>query len=875
MAPAAEAEALELAERAHALVQAEPRRALPLAEEALVLARARKEHEAEVAALHALGFARYVLGDPRALRTVRAAVRTGERHGCTHRAALARRNLAVYLAYAGRTAEAVRELETARAALTGLDRARTAVFAVAVYDLAGHAELGLRGAAAALRVLRRAGDSTWEARLLHNRGATLAELGELSAAHSDLECARELYSAQGLGEAAASTQIELARLRFLEGDHLVGLAELDEIDVDGLSDWTECWFHLSRAEGFVALRLLAEASDDLLRFAEFSARAEATDVVDWGRLRAARLALLAGEAATAASIAEAARRSFAARGQPGFAAAATLIRLDAATRGGPPLATAVRTGRRAAATLAAAGFAVASLRARLLTARAAVLAGSPGAAARELNASRALERRGGIEDRIELRQTDALVRLARGDNVGAERPLVHGLRLLDEYRSAFGALELRASASALGSELSQTGLRIAFAADDPSKALEWGERLRANALRLPLVRPTADPRLRADQAELRRVSARLDAAEATGKRPDGLAARRSELETAIRARTRRAAGTHASGLLRPLRPGVAPGALGGRALVEYVELDGTLRALTLARGKLALHDVDREGVADELEWLRFALGRLAGRHSSRAQRAAALASANAAARELDRRLVEPLRPAIGDAPLVLVPTGPLHALPWGALPSLRGRPIVVAPSLSTWLELNARPRSRRRRRALIAGPRLRHAAAEIRQLAAQLPAAKVLTGGAATADAALRALDGAALAHIACHGRFRADSPLFSALELADGPLTALDLQRLRTAPDTLVLSSCELALSDRHPGDELLGLSAALLAQGTRTIVASVVPVPDSASRRLMLAFHSRLADGASPAAALAAAQATLRGGSAALAGFVCLGSG
>src|SRR5213596_3283633 len=104
-------EPLELAQRAHALVQAHPARALPLAERALALAGAQRDREAEVAALHTLGFARYVLGDPRALRTVRAAVRAGERHGFPERAAIARRNLAVYLAYAGRTAPAIRELE--------------------------------------------------------------------------------------------------------------------------------------------------------------------------------------------------------------------------------------------------------------------------------------------------------------------------------------------------------------------------------------------------------------------------------------------------------------------------------------------------------------------------------------------------------------------------------------------------------------------------------------------------------------------------------------------------------------------------------------------------------------------------------------------
>jgi CHAT domain-containing protein len=163
----------------------------------------------------------------------------------------------------------------------------------------------------------------------------------------------------------------------------------------------------------------------------------------------------------------------------------------------------------------------------------------------------------------------------------------------------------------------------------------------------------------------------------------------------------------------------------------------------------------------------------------------------------------------------------------------------------------------------------------VNEVATLLPGATVLTGRDATVEATLAALDGATLAHIACHGRFRSDSPLFSSLELADGPLTALDIQGLRRAPDVLVLSACDVALSERHPGDELLGLSAALLASGTRTIIASVVPVPDAAARRLMLAFHRRLAGGASPASALADAQAGLRADQQALAGFLCLGAG
>src|SRR4051812_49678410 len=70
---------LAAAEAAHALVQTDPRRAADEAVRALGLARAAGDTEAAAAALHALGFARYELGDPRTIRTLRAAVRIVDR----------------------------------------------------------------------------------------------------------------------------------------------------------------------------------------------------------------------------------------------------------------------------------------------------------------------------------------------------------------------------------------------------------------------------------------------------------------------------------------------------------------------------------------------------------------------------------------------------------------------------------------------------------------------------------------------------------------------------------------------------------------------------------------------------------------------------
>jgi CHAT domain-containing protein len=225
-----------------------------------------------------------------------------------------------------------------------------------------------------------------------------------------------------------------------------------------------------------------------------------------------------------------------------------------------------------------------------------------------------------------------------------------------------------------------------------------------------------------------------------------------------------------------------------------------------------------------------------------------------------------------------VPTGSLHAMPWAMLPQLGGRPVVVAPSATTWSTLQPSSRARVARAsrvALVAGPRLRHATVELAAVGDLYFRPRTLTGRQATVQAVMDALDGATMAHLACHGHFRSDSPLFSSLELADGPLNAYELQRLRRAPELIVLSACDLGTSDARPGDELLGFAAALIGMGTRTIIASVLPVPDARAKRLMISLHGHLTAGDRPAVALAKAQQELSARGSGLAAFVCLGTG
>src|SRR5205823_9915260 len=97
--------------------------------------------------------------------------------------------------------------------------------------------------------------------------------------------------------------------------------------------------------------------------------------------------------------------------------------------------------------------------------------------------------------------------------------------------------------------------------------------------------------------------------------------------------------------------------------------------------------------------------------------------------------------------------------------------------------------------------------------------------------------------------------------------------------PHTLVVAACDTGRPVVPAGDELLGLTATLLSQGSTQLIASVLPILDLHTGSLMTTLHQAIVAGESPAAALAAAQqqtaAEGPAGIATAAGFVCFGAG
>jgi CHAT domain-containing protein len=170
---------------------------------------------------------------------------------------------------------------------------------------------------------------------------------------------------------------------------------------------------------------------------------------------------------------------------------------------------------------------------------------------------------------------------------------------------------------------------------------------------------------------------------------------------------------------------------------------------------------------------------------------------------------------------------------------------------------------------LVAGPGTRRGGAEVAAIGRIHARARVLTGEAATAAATLAGLVDVDIAHLAAHGRHQTESALFSSLDLAGGPLFGYDLRQAPTPP-MVVLSCCDLGRSDVRPGDETLGMAAALLGNGTGTVIASVARVGDDLAMLVMTDFHRAISGGLGPAVALAQACAAHDAN-----GFICFGAG
>ena len=491
-----------------------------------------------------------------------------------------------------------------------------------------------------------------------------------------------------------------------------------------------------------------------------------------------------------------------------------------------------------------------AVEAHLLTGRMALARGRRDEAARHLRIAADARRRGQLRTRSAGWLAQATWCEAEGRWRGMLAACDRGLALLDLHLRTLGATELRTLATANGAALAEMALRHAVRREDPRLLLEWSERWRGTVLRITPVRPPADSDLVADLAALRNVATRLESALDSRAALPALERERRRLEAAVRQRVLHTPAA-AAGQAESFSAADLLDQLGDTDLIELTEVDGQRYAVVATAGRLHLvHVGPAQAATHALAHALFALRREgAGRGTYRLD-------LTEIGRRLEVSLLGESVRLLRGGPVVVVPTGKLHAVPWGLMPSLRTGRRPSPRRRPRGCARAAPPGRRKTESSWSAVPRLVTGDAEVRHLVAQYPDAVVLADGDATAERVMAAMDGAWLVHMAAHGTFRSDSPLFSAIELDDGPLTVYDLERLKQAPYHVVLSSCSSAVGAPVGADELLGLVSALISLGSAGVVASVVPVNDPATVPLMTALHEHLRAGSDLAQALTLAR-------------------
>jgi len=803
---------------------------------------------------HAIGIVLRDRGDlPGAIAALRSGVRLARASGKPEREADVQATLGITLAWTGRSQQGLAVLDRAVEASRGGPAGRVLFRrALVLYEM-GRFREAHEDLCRALPYLRRAGDTEWEPRSLTLRAHVFLAFGLPRRADADFARAEELL-------ATGRQELEYAKARHNRGlaalsrGHLPeALAFFDEAGnrYDALGEnITElaidrCWALLAAG---LAVEAEQETGSALGRISPDGGITYRTAELLFA---AATAALAAGNTADAGQRARQARRQFQMQRRSLWEARTSLVLAEARYAAGEHSLALLRYAEEVASRLEA-SRAGEAMQAHLLAGRIALTRGSVTQADPHLEHAARPRRRGPPLPRSVAWLARALQADAHGNARATVAACARGLDALEEHQMRLGATELRAYGTAHGAELATLAQRDALRRGDVRRLLFWSERWRATALTARSVPLRDDKELAAELQALRSVSRLLGDTEMAAPRRNALERERRRLEAAVQARTRRLPGRQ--------EPGEGQfnldelfDELGPATLIELVTVDGILHVVVVADRRVRLHTVGSVPER-EVQLNRFVLRRLAhgrrqpGDEIGLKYRGAALEAA----------LLGSAVAGLRDSPVVVIPPARFRAVPWTLMPSLRDRVVTVAPSASAWLRARRMRPPSPRRVALITGPGLATKGAEIEPLVSRYPGATLLGHGNATAGQVLTALDGAWLAHIAAHGTFRADNPMFSSIVLDDGPLIAHDFERLGRAPYHLVLAGCDSGVAAPVGADELLGLVSSLMPLGAAGIVASVVPVNDVAVVPVMVALHEALQRGATlPEALLAARRA------------------
>lgn len=918
------------AERAVWLSGTDPERADAEAKAVLADAWTGRHDEAASVALRASALAARELGDlTLAQDRLRKAVTIGDTF--PRRVAQARMSLVTVRAQLGDPEDGLRLADLAERDLSGTDLARLGVQRSVALMLLGRHREAVHHCDRAIRLLE--GDPKFQSGGLLNRGLALSYLEEYGRAARDLaECARVARSA-GLDHVAMLAEGNMPFVAARRGDISAAFDSYRAAE-GALFGYPErlAAMRVDFAEALVTARLPGEARALLeLAVPDLAASGAQAGLAD-ARLLLAQVELLSGDARQAQASAETACSELIRQGRDSWAGLATEVVLRARLAQEPPGRELLKALLSCASELAEVGWTSGSAAVRLTAAKTAQQLGDLATTHEQLDllvapaiasvigsetmagTETVLDTRTPVGTRTVVRQHARAMRLhLDGDQRGALAAAWSGLLAALPRRSVpaetipydathnasrphchVGAydgdaadqesslisspaispsppqqpapdpatatedFEARAYAARVAEDLAEFGMRLALETRDAWTVLTWAERWRA------LVRGNRPP-------SGFRVNATSDA-DTTAEHGTETKLLRGSLVEFVRS------GDDLVAVMVTCRGGELR-SLGSytRAIEATVRIRYGLRRRNL-RDVQAEHGLERELVA------------------------------------LDEQLLGSLNLVPG--PVVVVPTGALHTLPWPLLPSLRGRAVSVSSEATSWLtngtndghtygpgvSTSAKEEHDAASGAAqaaygpaligmpglpvhgpeaasgvaraphppivvaVAGPGLEHGEAEADMVVGSHQGATRIR---ATKGEVLAALEQADVLHVAAHGMFSPRSPMLSRITLDDGPLMAYDLLRLRRAPRLVILSACDAGMAYAPVDGTTLGLAGAFLDRGTTCVIAGVVPVRDDEALTLMTVFHALLASGERPAEALGSA-ADKTG----IGGFVCFSS-
>ncbi len=235
--------------------------------------------------------------------------------------------------------------------------------------------------------------------------------------------------------------------------------------------------------------------------------------------------------------------------------------------------------------------------------------------------------------------------------------------------------------------------------------------------------------------------------------------------------------------------------------------------------------------------------------------------------ELYDELIAPIRRRLDGRHLVIVPHGILHYLPFHALHDgkdflIDTNTVSYAPSAAVYALTHARG-ERTEAGSLVLGVPDAQAPliqAEVEAVHEVLGDSELHLGNSVNHALLFRLAPKSRLIHIATHGSFRPDNPMFSGIRLGDGYLYLYELYQMRLRADLLTLSGCATGLNVIAAGDELLGLIRGALYAGARSLLLSLWDVNDRSTAQFMASFYSCLVQGQNKATAFATATKKLR---------------